>query len=107
MPAKETREFSHEELEELELDWRTSGGVVKESEVYDRMRWAAVLRIVFAYDGAFWQIDRMDPATEMQEGQDIWDADPVVATRVEPYEVTVTKYRPVLAGQEGNAHHGG
>lgn len=107
MPAKETREFSHDELEELELDYSTDGAPIVECEPWDKRRWYTVMRIIFEHDGALWRIYRMDPATEMQEGQDKWGSDPVVATRMEPYEVTVTKYRPVLAGQEGNAHHGG
>lgn len=93
--ASVTRGFSHDELEELGLDWKRSGPPVIECETIDKRRWYSVMRIVFRHDGAFWQINRSDPATEMQEGQDIWIDDPVKAVQVEPYEATVTKYRPV------------
>jgi hypothetical protein len=91
------RAFTHDELEELGLDWKASGEPIIQSEAHDKRRWYTIVRIIFEHDGAFWRIDRMDPATEMQEGQDIWSSDPVVAVRVEPYSVTITKYRPVTS----------
>lgn len=92
-----TRTFTHDELEDLELNWSTGGAPIVQCTPRHKRRWYTVMRIVFEHDGAFWQIDRMDPATEMQEGQDRWESDPVVATQVEPYEATVIRYRPVSA----------
>ena len=92
-----TRTFTHDELEDLSLDWSTAGDPIVSCEAYGKHRWYTVMRIVFTYEDALWQIERMDPATEIQEGQDIWSSDPVVATQVEPYEVPVIKYRPVSA----------
>ena len=87
-----TRTFTHDELKELDLDWRDHGGLIVSCESIDKARWYTLMRIVFEHDGSLWEIFRMDPATEMQEGQDIWDMDPVTAYQVEPYEATVTKY---------------
>lgn len=92
-----TRTFTHEELEELQLDWSSSGAPIVECEAYDKRRWYTIMRIVFEHDGALWQIERMDPNSEIQEGQDTWASDPVTATLVESYEVSVIKYRPVSA----------
>ncbi len=50
---------------------------------------ATVAMILFGY---------MDPATEMQEGQDRWIEDTkgmVTAIKVKPVPITVTKWEPV------------
>lgn len=95
--ATTTRTFTVAELEELQLDYLDSGAPIVQCEAYDKRRWYTVMRIVFEHDSALWQIERMDPNSEIQEGQDKWSSDPVVATQVEAYEVPVTKYRAVNA----------
>jgi hypothetical protein len=89
-----TRKFSVEQLEELDITWRTDAPVVF-TEEWDQRRWYTVRRVVFKFEDQLWEIFYNDPATEMQEGQDRFDHDPVTAHLVEPVEVTVTRYRRV------------
>ncbi len=90
------REFSIEDLEE---EYDLPYGAVSNVE-FDKHRWYTVRELVFkADDGYFYEVGYMDPATEMQEGQDRWDYDYktglVPAIRVEEVEVVTTKWVPV------------
>lgn len=92
--AKIVREFTVEELEEVyDLPWNA----VSNEEDY-KARWYTGRIVVFkADDDLHYEVYYMDPATEMQEGQDRWNIDnyernTVTAYRVEPVEVTVTKW---------------
>lgn len=91
-----TRRFAADELNDLELDWANATGdpVVHVADMGSG-RWYRYEQVVFKHDGQLWQIDRQRPLTEIQEN-DPWNGEDVVtATLVEPYEVTVTKYRAV------------
>ncbi|MGB3945386.1 MAG: hypothetical protein WBK76_00945 [Candidatus Saccharimonadales bacterium] len=55
-------------------------------------RWETYHTAVFRRDGEYVALDYSKPATEMQEGQDQSVAE---FYSVEPYEVTVTKYRKI------------
>lgn len=76
-----------------------------ESEVHDERRWYDVKHTVFqkktllkqggtlvGEENEYVLVEHCEPATELQEGGDF--PEPEVFA-VEPYEVTVTKYRPV------------
>lgn len=86
-----TREFTREELDELELPW-----AFIDSEVIDERRWSIVKEIIFEFEGKFWMVVADIPATELQEGNDPWNyANVVTATQVEKREVTVERWVPV------------
>lgn len=85
-----TRDFTVSELEDLDLPWSNLG-----SEVVSEHRWYTRRTAVFEYEGAFWQVEYMDPATELQGGQDTWDSDIVKATQVEKRPVTVERWLPI------------
>jgi hypothetical protein len=97
---KVTREFTVEELEE-EYDLPYSGEELSFERI-DKHRWYTVCEVVFkADDGLTYMVDYLDPATEMQDGQDRWPIDnyknnSVNAVQVEPKEVTTTKWVPVV-----------
>lgn len=90
------REFSIEDLEEeYDLPYESVS-----NEEFDKHRWYTVRTLVFkADDGYHYEVGYMDPATEMQEGQDRWDYDYktglVSAIRVEAKEVTTIEWVPV------------
>lgn len=90
------REFSIEDLEEeYDLPYEAVS-----NEEFDKHRWYTVRTLVFkADDGHHYEVGYMDPATEMQEGQDRWDYDYktglVSAIRVEAKEVTTIEWVPV------------
>lgn len=96
--ANITREFTVEELEE---DYDLPYGGEISFERIDKHRWYTVCEVVFqADDGLTYMVDYLDPATEMQEGQDRWPIhsytnNTVLGIRVEPKEITVTKWVPV------------
>lgn len=92
-----TRKFTVEELEET---YDLPYGAVYEDTV-DKRRWYSVMELVFlADDDKHYMVDYMDPATEMQEGQERWDEDSkglVEAILVEPVEVTTIQWKAVNA----------
>jgi hypothetical protein len=90
--ANVTRTFSVEQIEEMGLTWRVDAPVVS-TEEWDKLRWATVRRVIFEYESKLWEIFYNEPATEMQEGQEAFEEDPVTAYQVEPFQVTVTQYR--------------
>jgi hypothetical protein len=57
-----------------------------------RHRWYTMRLVVFERDGALLGFYYMDPATEMQEGQDLFEGDPVPVFPVVAREVTTTRY---------------
>lgn len=89
--ANVTRKFSVEELEEdYDLPW----GAVSD-EVADKHRWYTIHELVFkADDGHHYEVNYMDPATEMQEGQDRWFDDPMTAVKVVEKEVVTKVWVP-------------
>lgn len=69
-------------------------------EIGQKHRWYTDILVTFrqrSNPGPFWQFVFMDPATESQEGQDVFDIDAdgmVECYEVFPREVTTTIYRP-------------
>ena len=91
------RDFSIEDLEE-EYDLPFGGETSFKRG--DKHRWYTICEVVFkAKDGNYYMVDYMEPASEMQEGQDRWfDHDGfVTGTQVEPKEVTTIKWVPVVS----------
>lgn len=82
--AKITKDFSIEELEEeYDLPWNAISNTEE-----DQHRWFTVRELIFkAKDGNYWLVHYMDPASEMQEGQDRWMYDPMPAVKVEKRQV--------------------
>ena len=93
--AHVTRKFTVEELEEVyDLPYEAI-----HQDTVDKRRWYSVVELVFlADDEKHYMVDYMDPATEMQEGQERWDEDSkgfVEAILVEPVEVKTIEWQPV------------
>jgi hypothetical protein len=99
MASRVARQFTIEELEE-EYDLPYGGEL--SFERIDKHRWYTICEVVFrADDGLTYMVDYMEPATEQQEGQDRWFIDnytneTVLGIRVEPKEITTTKWVPVV-----------
>jgi hypothetical protein len=55
-------------------------------------RWYTKQLVVFEHDGQLRGFYYLDPATEMQEGQDRFESDPVQTFPVTAREVVVTRY---------------
>ena len=98
--AKVTRQFTIEELEEeYDLPY---GGYELSFKRIDKHRWYTICEVVFkADDGLTYMVDYLEPATEMQEGQDRWPIDnytneTVLGIQVEPQEIITTKWVPVV-----------
>lgn len=90
-----TREITKDQFEELGLRW--DGSAVVRDEIVDTTRWGIIHRVVFLLDGAFWQVEFEVPATEMQETDPFEYGDTIEARKVEPHQVMVTEYHPVIA----------
>ena len=89
------RKFDTSLLDEMDIS--AGGDSVVSDEIADQLRWADLHVIVFEYEGKFWQVEYFSGSTEMQESG--WgygyEPDEIEAVEVEPYEVTVTRYRKV------------
>lgn len=93
-----TRTFEAEFLtEEICVTWGKSSKRVVLHEAVDKRRWYTNTRVIFSHEDQLWEIFYMDPASEVQEGQDRFYENPVKATLVEPFEKTVIDYRKVSA----------
>jgi len=88
------REFPKEEL--LALVWGDDppGYEKIEEQQAGTGRWSSYHSLVFRYEGELWRTHYSVGLTESQD-QEPFEYDEPVAYRVEPYEVTVTKYRPI------------
>ena len=65
------------------------GAEIVEDEIIDQRRWVTVNRAVLRKGDELVGLDYESPSTEMQDGGDFdWEF-----YNVEPYEVTVTKYK--------------
>lgn len=62
------------------------------SQEVSRHRWYVKRLIVFKHDGALRGLYYLDPATEMQEGGDEFEADPVPVFKVQAREIKTTVY---------------
>jgi len=88
------REFPKEEL--LALVWGDDPPGYEKIEEHQTgtSRWSNHHALVFRYEGELWRTHYSVGLTELQD-QEPFEYDEPVAYRVEPYEITVTKYRPV------------
>ena len=93
--AHVTRKFTVEELEEVyDLPYEA----IYQDTVDKRRRYSVVELVFLADDEKHYMVDYMDPATEVQEGQERWDEDSkgfVEAILVEPIEVKTIEWQPV------------
>lgn len=83
---------------EIVAEWESpEGGEHVASDDLDENRWTMRRQHVYrCSDGSLFAVELDEPLTEMQEG-----CDPnAEAYLVEPYEVTVTQYRKVVAARE-------
>jgi hypothetical protein len=63
-------------------------------ETIGTTRWLVHKQLVYNYKGSFWLWRRADGATEYQDSD--WSYEDVVELQqVEPYQETITKYRPI------------
>lgn len=57
-------------------------------------RWKVQNELIFKFQDKFYQTIYETPATEMQDGEPYeFEGDEIECPEMEPYEVTVTKYR--------------
>lgn len=74
-----------------EIVW---GNPIAKQHVCDN-RWDTTYLIVYKRDEALLGFHYREPATEMQEGQECYETDPVQTFPVRGIEKTVTVYEPV------------
>ena len=91
--------FPAEDLDEVRYlnvgDWYEEY-ILLENHYITSGRWSERWEMIFRHNGKFWGVMYEVPSTEMQEGMDSFDQNldgTVDVYEVEPYEVTVTKYR--------------
>ena len=72
------------------LDKEVNVELIK-NDIIEQTRWAVVRIAILKVDDKYVSIYYRAPATESQEGQATF----MEATQVEPYEKTVTEYKPV------------
>lgn len=87
------RTFTVDELEEMDLPYSSI-----EEWPGEEHRWWVQKFFVFEHEGKFWRAWYADPATELQEGQDIWD-DKTEIDAIEVVQREVLVRRWVEAGQ--------
>lgn len=68
---------------------------VVEDEMVEQGRWTTLHRTVFRFDGKFWQAHYEVPSTENSGDFEDVNYNEITAHEVEPYDVTVTRYRRV------------
>lgn len=93
MPSYETREFTTGELDDMDV--AAGGACVLLDEVVDHMRWSVVHRVVFMFEGEFFEVTYEDGATEYQEVDRWGHGDTVTAKRVRPKTVTTVTFEPI------------
>lgn len=86
-----TQFFTRAQLDELDVTYENL-----HREIVTTNRWSNTVEVVFEHDGRHWQVEFEEPATEMQEGQDVWSGrDEIQAVEVHQMPVTVTAWQPV------------
>lgn len=93
-PNYVTRDFTRDEFEELGVMW--GGAAVVQDEIIDNTRWGIVHKVVFLFEGDFWEATYEVGATEYQESMDPFEFGSIQARKVEPRKVEVTEYHPVV-----------
>jgi hypothetical protein len=86
--------FKKEDLQNLvwddcdEAEWE-----IIEDTIIENSRWSILHRLIYKYDGKFYQTSYSVGATENQDEQPFeYDDDIIECREVEPVQVTVTKY---------------
>lgn len=70
--------------------------IIHVHKIIDTTRWSTVYYMVFEYDGKCYESTFSMGSTESQDERPYeYDGDMIECQEVEPYEVTVTKYRKV------------
>lgn len=92
-----TRTFTTEQLDELDIGpWNCVASIPG-----DKARWYTWLDLIFEHEGQYWMVAYMEPATEMQDGQEVWYEEPVdgaygvKATEVHKVPQIVETWKPV------------
>lgn len=89
--------FSKEELQELAWeDFDSDRFEVIYQEIIDTSRWSIRYSMIFKFEDKFFSTAYSVGATESQDERPYeYEGDLIECIEVEPYEVTVTKYREV------------
>lgn len=83
--------FKKEFLLEIGIDRNIE---VIEEEITNQSRWSTHYRVVFKWEGKFYETHFSRGSTECQDESPYeYEDDDIECPEVEPYEVTVTKYR--------------
>lgn len=95
MPSRKfSREFMDDEVVDNRWNKDTTVKVIQE-KIVDTSRWTNIYEIIFEYEGKFYQVLRVEPATECQECDSWQYVDEVECMEVHPVEKMVTVYEPV------------
>ena len=100
----ETRYFTHAELEDLELLWNCclpgeNGHVVSKTHSGDS-RWSRFYKVIFFFDGCYYEVQIERPSTESQEVDCPFGyIDPVPCPRVHEVERVVKVWEKVGVSQ--------
>ncbi len=93
-----TRTYNKEDLRELLFGDEHKGLTLLSDEQTGTGRWSSYHTLVFmdSADNTLWRVQYSQGLTESQDEQPFeYDPDEVSCDQVEPYEVTITKYRKV------------
>lgn len=94
MPA---RNYKSEDLRNLLYDDGPDNLTVLQNKQHASGRWSSHHYLVFldATDNTMWGVSYSQGLTEYQDEQPFDHADEQVCHQVEPYQVTITKYREI------------
>jgi len=88
--------FDKQTMQDLAFDDAPEGFKVIENVIQDTSRWSVQSMLIFSHEDKFYRSYYQRGATEYQDECPYeYDGAEIEVTEVEPYEVTVTKYRPV------------
>lgn len=81
-----------------EVLWEDAEGTeILLDEQVDTSRWSSHHRLVFSFEGRFWEVDYSQGLSETQDERPFeYSPDQVEAQEVELYQKIVTDYRPVV-----------
>jgi hypothetical protein len=89
--SKVTRDFTQEELEDLDIPYSING---TDRVLDENYKWSSYWHGVFEFENAMWLINWAEGANQYDE-VDLWDDFPVTAVQVEKAEVTRMEWVPV------------